>query len=148
MSFIYSADDFDINGNFVSTGRFQDLPNEGNGLTGHVPSFNEIDWNDPALYTMPLTSDEIAAIMSNTNNSLPNLPPGLPPPTSDPLSRQLSESRSPLPDFPPPTSDPPLCQPSEARSPSPERSKPLREANSSSWAARNCHIPYIRLQIR
>ncbi|KAG1834282.1 hypothetical protein DFJ58DRAFT_869095 [Suillus subalutaceus] len=93
---------------------------------------------------MPLTSDEIAAIMSNTNNSLPNLPPGLPPPTSDPLLRQLSESRSPLPDFLPPTSDPPLCQPSEARSPSPERSEPLREANSSSWAAQNPTRSIIR----
>ncbi|KAG2030177.1 hypothetical protein BDR03DRAFT_1017440 [Suillus americanus] len=129
MSYLYSADDFDINGNFVPTGHFQDLLTKDEGLTGHIPLFDEVNWDDPVLYTMSLTSDEIAAIISNTpGTELPHLPA---PPS-------VANSSPHLP-TPPPVANsfpnPPSRQLPETRSPSPERSALLREANSSSWAA-------------
>ncbi|KAG0696203.1 hypothetical protein DFH29DRAFT_1004750 [Suillus ampliporus] len=76
MTNLYCAEDFDADGNFISGGAFMDLLAGGEGVlpypsgdefypissSGPVPSINEINWNDPSLYTMPLTSDEIAAI--------------------------------------------------------------------------------------
>ncbi|KAG2743417.1 hypothetical protein P692DRAFT_201870095, partial [Suillus brevipes Sb2] len=148
MSSLYLPDDFDANGNFASTGC---LP---------PPSFNEIDWNDPTLYTMPLTSDDIAAIMSDANNSLSDL---LPPMSStnnslsDPLPPMsntnnslsdlvppMSDDNNSLSDLLPPMPDPSSPQPSGTHSLSPDMSVPLREANSSSWAARNPTRSIIR----
>ncbi|KAG1856397.1 hypothetical protein DFJ58DRAFT_727236 [Suillus subalutaceus] len=75
MSNLYSADDFDANGNFISTGKLSDLLATDEG---HIPSIDEINWDDPSLYTMPLTSNEIAALtydIAATNRQLPELPP-------------------------------------------------------------------------
>ncbi|KAG1730790.1 hypothetical protein EDD22DRAFT_960669 [Suillus occidentalis] len=97
MSSLYLPDDFDTNSNFASTGF---LP---------PPSFNEVDWNNPMLYTMPLTSDDIAAIMSNTNHSHSDL---LPP---------ISNTNNSHSDLVPPMPDPSLPQPSsKTHSPSPD----------------------------
>ncbi|KAG1888969.1 uncharacterized protein F5891DRAFT_965858 [Suillus fuscotomentosus] len=90
---------------------------------------------------MPLTSDEIAALTSNTTatNNTPQLPtPSL-----------VTNSHPDLPATPPVTTsnsppDIPPGEPSETHSLSHESSEPLCQANSSSWAARNPTHPIIR----
>jgi hypothetical protein len=128
MSILYSADDFNVDGNFVSTRCFQDLLTKNEGLAGQVPSFNDINWNDPALYMMPLTSNEIAAVMSD-NPKLPALTPVMP--MSD------IAATNPFPELPDPSSHQPSKTRSLSPALSPESSALLCEANSSSWAAQN-----------
>jgi flagellar biosynthesis regulator FlaF len=128
MSILYSADDFDDDGNFVSARCFQDLLTENEGLAGQVPSFNNISWDDPALYMIPLTSDEIAAVMSDN----PKLPAPTPvTPTSD------IAATNPFPELPDPSSHQPSKTHSLSPAPSPKSSAPLCKANSSSWTAWN-----------
>jgi hypothetical protein len=118
MNTSFSAADFDANGDFAA------------------PLLDNINWDDPALYTMPLTDDEIAAIVGDiaaTNFPvIPKLPthPSLsdpPPHTPSPHPSECSSL-----DHDPP--DPP----------SPTCAGPLREANSSSWAAHNPTRPVLR----
>ncbi|KAG1885847.1 uncharacterized protein F5891DRAFT_989457 [Suillus fuscotomentosus] len=145
MSYIYYANDCEGDSNFTnttSTRYFPDLLTESEDPDDEFLSINEIDWDNPALYTMPLTSDEIAALTSNTTatNNTPQLPtPSL-----------VTNSHPDLPATPPVTTsnsppDIPPGEPSETHSLSHESSEPLRQANSSSWAARNPTHPIILL---
>ncbi|KAG1900423.1 uncharacterized protein F5891DRAFT_1227064 [Suillus fuscotomentosus] len=136
------ADDFDANGNFISTGRFLDPlargedtpPGEGGR---HIPLINNIDWNDPSLYTMPLTHDEIAALtrdIAATNHPLPELPP----PTHV-AGASTSSACTPSPK-PSEIHDQGLVSPTQSEVSDTSREVPellQREANTSTWAARN-----------
>ncbi|KAG2125532.1 hypothetical protein BD769DRAFT_1668784 [Suillus cothurnatus] len=120
MSILYSADNFNVDGNFVSTRCFQDLLTKNKGLAGQVPSFNDINWDDPALYMMPLTSDEIAAVMSDN--------PKLPAPTPVmPMSNIAATN--PFPELPDPSSHQPSKTRSLSPAPSPESSFGSTEPN-------------------
>ncbi|KAG1842322.1 hypothetical protein C8R48DRAFT_679071 [Suillus tomentosus] len=136
------ADDFDANGNFISTSRFLDPlargedtpPGEGGR---HIPLINNIDWNDPSLYTMPLTHDEIAALTHDivaTNHPLPELPP----PTHV-AGASTSPARTPSPK-PSEIHDQGPVSPTQSEVSDTSREVPellQREANTSTWAARN-----------
>lgn len=143
MSYLYSADDFDANGNFISTGRFLDLlargedtPPSGEGGS-HIRLINNINWNDPSLYTMPLTDDEIAALthdIAATNHPLPELPP----PTHV-AGASTSPARTPSPK-PSEIHDQGPVSPTQSEVSDTSREVPellQREANTSTWAARN-----------
>ncbi|KAG1818414.1 hypothetical protein EV424DRAFT_1540101 [Suillus variegatus] len=56
MDHIFSVNNFDSNGDFTA------------------PSFNEINWEDPVLYTMPLTSKELTTLTKDMPTNLPLLP--------------------------------------------------------------------------
>lgn len=130
MSYRYYTDDFDGDTDFTystSTAHFPD-PSTESEAPDAFPSIDEIDWYNPELYTMPLTSDEIAALNSDiaaTNSH------STPSPVANSHDVHLASSLV-------ANSHP------ETHSPSPERSEPLRQADSSSWAARNPTRPTIR----
>lgn len=141
MSYLYSADNFDANGNFISTGRFLDLlargedtPPSGEGGS-HIRLINNINWNDPSLYTMPLTDDEIAALthdIAATNHPLPELPP----PTHV-AGASTSCARTPSPK-PSEIHDQGPVSPTQSEVSDTSREVPellQRKANMSTWAA-------------
>ncbi|KAG1790130.1 uncharacterized protein HD556DRAFT_1446482 [Suillus plorans] len=119
MSGLYGVDDFDANGNFHS--------------------INRINWDDPSLYTMQLTRDEIEALThdipaTNIQTDIPTLP-------------ELPPARTPSPQpFGTSSHDDGSWSPTEREVPdtSGEMPKSLREANMSSWAARNPTRAIIR----
>ncbi|KAG1758160.1 hypothetical protein EDD22DRAFT_912125 [Suillus occidentalis] len=132
MSHIFhSVNDLDISGDFAATGGPDDLGSLGfyhterNASGGNVHSFDSIDWEDLSLYTMPLSVEELQAI--NADTTFPQL--------RDPSMANLS-STSDTSGYVPPS-----------RIPSPienTRPDPLRDANSSTWAARNPTRSVIR----
>ncbi|KIK34474.1 hypothetical protein CY34DRAFT_26852 [Suillus luteus UH-Slu-Lm8-n1] len=94
-------------------------------VSGNGHSFDSIDWEDPLLYTIPLSAEELQAI--NADTSFPEL--------RDPSIANLSSASDTCGSVPP------------SRIPSPienTRSDPLRDANSSTWAARNPTRSVIR----
>jgi hypothetical protein len=114
---------------------------------------DNINWEDPSLYTTPLSSEDIAAINA-MSAALPELPAPPGPVTVAPDAGQrpslpLSADQN----LPPPPS--PSCYPPAAMSATLDRLPPiqleggselsehLHEANSSSWAARNPSRPII-----
>ncbi|KAG1746281.1 hypothetical protein EDD22DRAFT_918385 [Suillus occidentalis] len=118
-------------GDFAATGGPDDLGSLGfyhterNASGGNVHSFDSIDWEDLSLYTMPLSVEELQAI--NADTTFPQL--------RDPSMANLS-STSDTSGYVPPS-----------RIPSPienTRPDPLRDANSSTWAARNPTRSVIR----
>ncbi|KAG2028466.1 hypothetical protein BDR03DRAFT_1096444 [Suillus americanus] len=124
MSFTFPENDFDPNGNFIASGGpeyFMGMLNENEGLSNTLQPWDDIDLDDPSLYMMPLTSDELAAV---------NGEPVLPHPTF-------------IAEFSPDAHD--LTPASRAPSPadSESLSEPLRDANLSTWAARNPTRPVI-----
>jgi hypothetical protein len=163
MSYIYSPDDFDANGNFIHAGGFTQILGEGGGVNVFNPVggsscmplllTDNINWEDPSLYTTPLSSEDIAAINA-MSAALPELPapPGLvtvAPDAGQRPSLPLSADQN----LPPPPS--PSCYPPADVTPNDrlppiqpeggsELSEHLHEANSSSWAARNPSRPIIR----
>jgi hypothetical protein len=113
MNTLFSATDFDANGNFA------------------VPLLNNFNWDDPALYTMPLTNDKIAAIVGDiAATNVPVIPEPTHPSLSDPPPRT-------------PSPHPSECSSHNHDPPSPTCAELLREANSSSWAARNPTQPVL-----
>ncbi|KAG1729474.1 hypothetical protein EDD22DRAFT_1015222 [Suillus occidentalis] len=134
MSHIFhSVNDLDISGDFAATGGPDDLGSLGfyhterNASGGNVHSFDSIDWEDLSLYTMPLSVEELQAI--NADTTFPQL--------RDPSMANLS-STSDTSGYVPPS-----------RIPSPienTRPDPLRDANSSTWAACNPTRSVIRAQ--
>ncbi|KAG2140353.1 hypothetical protein BD769DRAFT_1662908 [Suillus cothurnatus] len=124
MSFTFPENDFDPNGNFIASGGpeyFMGMLNENEGLSNTLQPWDDIDLDDPSLYMMPLTSDELAAV---------NGEPVLPHPTF-------------IAEFSPDAHDltPASRTPSPADSES--LSEPLRDANLSTWAVRNPTRPVI-----
>ncbi|KAG1893162.1 uncharacterized protein F5891DRAFT_986152 [Suillus fuscotomentosus] len=119
MSYIFPDDDFNSNTNhinssgpayFMAAGTLKipttDPPD---AFGGNARSFDDIDWEDLSLYTMPLSKDELEAINTGTST------------LADP-SPDADES----------------AIPSRTPSPEGNlRSDPLHNANSSTWAARN-----------
>ncbi|KAG1859023.1 hypothetical protein DFJ58DRAFT_726481 [Suillus subalutaceus] len=129
MSYIFSEDDFNTNGNFINGGGpeyLAGLLNENEGLSHTLQLWHGIDWEDPSLYSMPLTSDELAFL---------NDGPALPQPPTPVISHFSPDARE-------------LTPSSRASSPGGEESlpEPLRDANSSTWAARNPTRPMIHRQ--
>ncbi|KAG0701647.1 hypothetical protein DFH29DRAFT_1000066 [Suillus ampliporus] len=138
MTSLYCAEDFDADGNFISGGGLMDLLAGGEGVLPYpsgdefcpisssaVPSINEINWDDPSLYTMPLTSDEIAAITEDitaTNTSVPPAHTPSPQPFET-STRDLEGSRS--------------ATEAEIPGTGEQMLESLRKGNTSSWAARN-----------
>ncbi|KAG1832279.1 hypothetical protein F4604DRAFT_1946214 [Suillus subluteus] len=140
MSHIFhSVDDLDISGDFVANGGPDDFNvtndygagslgidhTERNASGGNVHSFDNIDWEDLSLYTMPLSADELQAI--NADTTFPQL--------RDPSIANMSSASNTSESVPP------------SRIPSPienTRPDPLRDANSSTWAARNPTRSVIR----
>lgn len=137
MSGLYGVDDFDANGNFISllpggegippsyphpSGElFYPVSSTGNGQFHPI---NRINWDDPSLYTMQLTRNEIETLTHNipaTNiqtdiPTLPELPPACTPsPQPSGTSSHDDGSRSPTEREVPDTSG--------------EMPKSLREAN-------------------
>lgn len=91
----------------------------------NLHSFDSIDWEDPALYTMPLSAEELQAI--NATVTCPEL--------RDPPIANLSPASDTSESAPP------------SRMPSPienSRSEHIRNPNLSTWAARNTTRSVIR----
>ncbi|KAG1729313.1 uncharacterized protein EDB91DRAFT_1253059 [Suillus paluster] len=124
MTSIYSAEDFDANGNFISGGAFMDLV-AGGGKSGPVPSINEINWDDPSLYTMPLIIDVIAAITEDIATINTSVPP------THTLSPQPFETSAQDLEGLPSTTE------AEMSGTGGQMSELLRKGNVSSWAAQN-----------
>jgi hypothetical protein len=161
MSYIYSEDDFDASGNFIASGRpghfmamlhenegvlsFKhvfpwhlmtlkkgssfDIVRTGPGQSGgdlnvfggytHAPlQASAINWEDPSWYTIPLSADELAAI----NTSMGTIPPLSAPLISNPSPQSIPS---------------PHCTPSPGSIDGTLMPERLRNANSSTWAARN-----------
>ncbi|KAG2034626.1 hypothetical protein BDR03DRAFT_1013242 [Suillus americanus] len=134
MSNLYSADSFDANGNFISTRKLLDFLATDKG---HIPSIDDINWDDPSLYSMPLTRDEIEALtydIAATNCPLPELPP---PPHVASMSAPPAHTPSPGPsEF----CDEGMLSPTHSEVPDASggvKESLQREANTSTWAARN-----------
>ncbi|KAG2127889.1 uncharacterized protein EDB93DRAFT_1256852 [Suillus bovinus] len=108
MDHVFPVNNFDSNSNFT------------------IPSFNDINWEDPALYTMPLTKEE------DTPTNLLLLPAFI--------------AYSSLPDSPTRTPSPHPSKTSTPyqTSPSANCARPLHEGNSSTLAACNPTRPVIR----
>jgi hypothetical protein len=168
MSYLYGADDFDANGDFISTECLLDLlpGNEGMPLnhphslsagSRQFPSFDKVNWDDPSLYTMPLTKEEILALTYDiaTTNVQTNVPtyPELPtarlpsPPAHTPspqpfcpelpparMSSQSRDEGSPSPTIVSRDEGSPSSTTAEVLDTSKET---FRDANTSSWAVQN-----------
>ncbi|KAG1728935.1 hypothetical protein EDB19DRAFT_1939609 [Suillus lakei] len=159
MSYLYMADDFDANGNFISTGGLSGDGFDPVSSTGseRVPNINQIDWDDPSLYIMPLTNDEIAALTKDiaatnipTIPELPTPPARTPSPQPSPTEAvDIAATYIPtIPELPTPSARTPSPQPSPTEAEVPdtivEIPESIREANTSSWAARNPTRAIIR----
>ncbi|KAG1777837.1 hypothetical protein EV702DRAFT_1221191 [Suillus placidus] len=87
---LYVADDFDANGDFILTRDFSGVSGDDFdpvSSTGseRVPNINQINWDDPSLYTMPLTNDEIAALTKDiAATNIPTIPELPAPPARTP----------------------------------------------------------------
>ncbi|KAG1843317.1 hypothetical protein F4604DRAFT_1938263 [Suillus subluteus] len=160
MSYLYEANDFDANGDFISTTDWLDLLPGGEGMppnplddgsfpvsnagSRQFPLFDKVNWDDPNLYTMPLTKDELLALTydvaaSNVQTNIPTYPE-LPPartPSPQPFSPELLPACTPSPQhFVTSSHDEGSPGSTEAEVLDASRES-LREANVSSWAARN-----------
>ncbi|KAG2040101.1 hypothetical protein BDR03DRAFT_1008440, partial [Suillus americanus] len=126
MDYVFPANNFDSNGNFVTTAPTMDYGFPANSLDSNFapPPSNGINWDDPALYTMS-KAPELPA-----HSSLP-----------DPPSPRLPAYSS-LPD--PPSPHPSETSTSDQFPLSPTYAGPLREANTSTWATHNPTRPVIR----
>jgi hypothetical protein len=175
MSYLYGADDFDANGDFISTEGLLDLlpgnegmplnhPHSSSAGSRQFPSFDEVNWDDPSLYTMPLTKEEILALTYDiaTTNVQTNVPtyPELPTarlpsppartPSPQPFRPELPPARTSSQSRDEGSPSPTIASrdegsPSPTTAEVPDTSKEtFRDANTSSWAARNPTRAIIR----
>ncbi|KAG1743567.1 uncharacterized protein EDB91DRAFT_1247065 [Suillus paluster] len=137
ISYLYMADDFDANGNFISTGVFSGDSFDPVNSTGseQVPNIDQIDWDDLSLYIMPLTNNEIAALTKDiAATNIPTIPELPTPPARTPLP-QPSPTEAEVPDTTPSSQSNPTE--AEVLDTIVEIPESLHEANTSYWAARN-----------
>ncbi|KAG1862659.1 hypothetical protein F4604DRAFT_1683802 [Suillus subluteus] len=109
MSYSYLEHDFDINGNFICSGGPQlhidpfntneasisniatttsQTASNGNTVFEYSAALHNIDWGDPSLYMMPLTSDELAAINDSVSPQIHDHV-ATPSPTPSPTASQF-----------------------------------------------------------